>query len=121
MSGDGPEAPGAGDEPGPFLDRMVELRVFGRKPVAGVAPYSTDDPASELVIAHLNRPPLRWMAVREDGGWLFAWREPSATPDGESTVAGYVRLVSAKGQTRAHAVCLAALKLCASRRSTRER
>ncbi len=98
---------------------MVELRIFGRKPVADVPPYSTEDAAADRVIARLNRPPLRWMAVREPDGWLFAWREPGAS-DPESTASGYVRLVTARGDSRPLAICRAALKLDASQRSRKK-
>jgi len=106
-------------EAGAFLDRLVELKVFGRKPVADIPPYSTDDAAAERVIARLNRPPLRWMAIREQNGWTFSWREPGA-PDAESTATRYVRLISATGATRPLAICRAALKLTAARSSRAE-
>jgi hypothetical protein len=99
---------------GPFLDRLVELKVFGRKPVGEVPPYSTDDGAAELVIARLNRPPLRWMAIRDEKGWTCSWRSPGPG-DGDSTATRYVRLVSASGETRPLAICRAALKLAGSR------
>ncbi|HEY6146326.1 MAG TPA: hypothetical protein VIZ69_01455 [Thermoanaerobaculia bacterium] len=101
---------------GTFLDRLVELKVFGRKPVADVPCYSTDDAAAERVIARLNRPPLRWMAIKEQNGWTFSWRQPGA-PDAESTATRYVRLISATGSTRPLAICRAALKLAATRPS----
>jgi hypothetical protein len=101
---------------GGYLDRMIELKVFGRKPVADVPPYSTDDAAAERVIAQLNRPPLRWMAIREDDGWTFSWREPGV-PDPDATATKYVRLISARGSTRPLAICRAALKLVATRES----
>jgi hypothetical protein len=101
-------------EAGSFLDRLIELKVFGRKPVADVPPYSTDDGAAERVIARLNRPPLRWVAIREENGWTFSWREPGA-PDADSTATRYVRLISATGSTRPLAICRAALKLAATR------
>jgi hypothetical protein len=98
-------------EPGPYLDRLIELKVFGRKPVAEAPRYSTDDAAAERVLAHLNRPPLRWMAIRDDGSWTVAWREPSEAGDPDSTKTRYVRLVAASGSTRPLAICRAALKL----------
>lgn len=101
-------------EPGPYLDRMIELKVFGRKPVAEAPPYSTDDGAAERVIAELNRPPLRWVAVREENGWTFSWRQPSETSDPDSTATRYLRLISASAPTRALAICRAALKLVAT-------
>jgi hypothetical protein len=101
-------------EAGAFLDRLIELKIFGRKPVADVPPYSTDDGAAERVIARLNRPPLRWVAIREENGWTFSWREPGA-PDADSTATRYVRLISATGSTRPLAICRAALKLAATR------
>ena len=94
---------------GAFLDRLIELKVFGRKPVA----------AAERVIARVNRPPLRWMAIREQNGWTFSWREPGA-PDAESTATRYVRLISATGETRPLAICRAALKLTATRETRAE-
>jgi hypothetical protein len=99
--------PGApGDlEAGPYLDRMIELRLFGRKPVGAAPSYSTDDAAAERLLAHLNRPPLRWMAIREDDGWTFAFRQLSDTADPDSTATRYVRLVSAKAPTRPLAIC----------------
>ena len=104
-------------EPGPYLDRLIELKVFGRKPVAEAPSYSTDDAAAERVLAHLNRPPLRWIAIREDGSWTVAWREPSERADADSTATRYVRLVAASGSTRPLAICRAALKLVAVRES----
>jgi hypothetical protein len=101
-------------EAGPYLDRMIELRVFGRKPVGSPPSYSTDDAAAERLLAHLNRPPLRWMAIREDDGWTFAFRQPSEVSDLDSTATRYVRLVSAKAPTRPLAICRAALKLIAA-------
>ncbi len=103
-------------EPGPYLDRLIELKVFGRKPVTDPPSYSTDDAAAERVIAHLNRPPLRWMAIREENAWTFSWRQPSDSPDPDTTVTRYVRLISASAPTRPLAICRAALKLIASRR-----
>jgi hypothetical protein len=101
-------------EAGPFLDRLIELKVFGRKPVADVPAYSTDDAAAERVIARLNRPPLRWIAIKEENGWTFSWREPGI-PDADATASRYVRLISATGSTRPLAICRAALKLAATR------
>ncbi|MDQ6891553.1 MAG: hypothetical protein M3167_02615 [Acidobacteriota bacterium] len=101
-------------EAGGFLDRLIELKVFGRKPVADVPAYSTDDAAAERVIARLNRPPLRWVAIREQDGWTFSWREPGAA-DPDATATKYVRLISATGSTRPLAICRAALRLAATR------
>ena len=104
-------------EPGPgaYLDRLIELRVFGRKPYATVPAYSADDTASELVIARLNRPPLRWMSLKDGDQWTFHWRAPvSDDSSGESTAARYSRIVSASGPTRPLAICRAALKLIQS-------
>jgi len=110
-------APGAESEPdaGPYLDRLVELRVFGRKPISAVPAYSTDENAADLVIARLNWPPLRWMSLKDGDAWTFHWRTPIA--DGaadDSTAARYARLVSASAPTRPLAVCRAALKLVRS-------
>jgi hypothetical protein len=105
---------GADSEPeaGPYLDRLVELRVFGRKPISSVPAYSTDENAADLVIARLNRPPLRWMSLKDGDAWTFHWRAPIGVEEpGESTAARYARLVSATGATRPLAVCRAALKL----------
>jgi hypothetical protein len=102
-------------EASPYLDRLIELKVFGQKPVAEPPRYSTDDGAAERVLAHLNRPPLRWMAIREADGWTVAWREPSPSEDPESTATRYIRLVSASAPTRPLAICRAALKLVAVR------
>ena len=99
---------------GPYLDRLIELKVFGRKPVTEAPCYSTDDAAAESVIARLNRPPLRWMAIREKDGWTFSWRQPSANPDLETTATRYIRLISASAPTRPLAICRAALKLLAA-------
>jgi hypothetical protein len=99
-------------EAGAYLDRLIELRVFGRKPISSVPAYSTDETAADLVIARLNRPPLRWMSLQEGDSWTFHWRSP--VPGGiadDSTAARYARLVSGTGRTRALAVCRAALKL----------
>ncbi len=106
--------PGADSEPeaGSYMDRLIELRVFGRKPISIVPAYSTDENASELVIARLNRPPLRWMSLKEGDAWTFHWRSPAVgDPADESTAARYARLVSATAPTRPLAICRAALKL----------
>ena len=106
--------PGAESEPeaGPYLDRLVELRVFGRKPISEVPSYSTDESAADLVVARLNRPPLRWMSLKDGDAWTFHWRTPIAeSAADDSTAARYARLVSASAQTRPLAVCRAALKL----------
>ena len=107
----------SGPEPdaGAYLDRLIELRVFGRKPFTTVPAYSADDTAAELVIARLNRPPLRWMSLKEGDAWTFHWRAPvSGDSTGESTAARYARIVSASGATRPLAICRAALKLIQS-------
>lgn len=101
---------------GPFLDRMIELKVFGQKPMSEAPHYSTDDAAAERVLARLNRPPLRWVAIRENDGWTVAWRQPSEHADADSTATRYVRLVSASAPTRPLAICRAALKLVAATR-----
>ena len=109
--------PGAESEPeaGPYLDRLVELRVFGRKPISLVPAYSTDENAAELVIARLNRPPLRWMSLKDGDAWTFHWRRPVAgNLEDESTAARYAKLVSASASTRPLAICRAALKLVAA-------
>jgi hypothetical protein len=91
-------------EAGPVLDRLIELRVFGRKPFGNVPPYSTDDQAAERVASHLTRPPLRLMALKAGDGFICGWLSPS--------VAGtYVRLVSAAASSRALAICRAALAM----------
>lgn len=99
-------------EAGPALDRMIELRVFGRKPFSDVPPYSTSDSAADVVVRTLNRPPRRWMCLQTGKDWTFHWREPAGEPDPDSsTVSRYVNLVSVTAPTRALAICLAALKL----------
>ncbi len=106
--------PGAESEPeaGPYLDRLVELRVFGRKPISVVPAYSTDESAAELVIARLNRPPLRWMSLRDGDAWTFHWRSPAVgVLADDSTAARYAKLVSSSAPTRPLAICRAALKL----------
>jgi hypothetical protein len=98
---------------GPILDRLIELRVFGRKPLGDVPPYSTDDSAADLVIARLAQPPIRFMCLPSQDGWTFHWRKPSAAKGqpARKLSARYVRLVSAAAPTRPLAVCRAALKL----------
>lgn len=98
-------------EAGPYIDRLIELQVFGQKPASDPPAYSTDDTMAERVLAHLNRPPLRWMAIREEAGWTVAWRQPSEADDADSTATRYLRLVSASAPTRALAICRSALKL----------
>jgi hypothetical protein len=91
-------------EAGPMLDRMIELRVFGRKPFGSVPPYSTDELACEHVAQHLTQPPLRLMALKAGDGYICGWLAPS--------VAGsYVRLVSAAASSRPLAICRAALAM----------
>ena len=97
-------------EAGPRLDRLIELRVFGRKPISDVPPYSTSDDAAELVIARLARPPLRWMSLKDGEQWMFHWRIPVAA-DPEATASRYEKLASATAATRPLAICRAALTL----------
>lgn len=107
----------AGEEPeaGPYLDRLIELRVFGRKPTAQVPPYSTDEGAAELVIVRLHRPPLRWMSLQDGDDWTFHWRKPFGVSNaGETRASRYVQMVTAKATTRPLAICRAALKLLGS-------
>lgn len=98
-------------EAGPVLDRLIELRVFGRKPIADVPPYSTSDSAADVVIRCLARAPWRWMCVQSGKDWTFHWRRPleSADPD-SSTISRYVNLITVSAPTRPLAICLAALK-----------
>lgn len=98
-------------EPGPILDRLIELRVFGRKPITDVPPYSTSDSAADAVVRMLARPPWRWMCVQTGSDWTFHWRKPLENPDPESsTVSRYVNLITVTAPTRPLAICLAALK-----------
>ena len=99
-------------EPGATLDRLIELRVFGRKPVTDVPPYSTSDSAADTVIRVLARPPLRWMCLQSGREWTFHWRRPMANPDPDSsTISRYVTLITVTAPTRPLAICRAALKL----------
>src|SRR5512147_68458 len=99
-------------EAGPVLDRLIELRVFGRKPIADVPPYSTSDSAADVVIRALARPPWRWMCVERGKEWTFHWRRPLENPDpNDSTVSRYVNLITVTAPTRPLAICLAALKM----------
>ena len=105
---------GADSEPeaGSYLDRLIELRVFGRKPFSTVPAYSTNEDAAELVIARLNRPPLRWISLKDGDAWTFHWRSPTSDDVSEdSTATRYARLVSSQAPTRPLAICRAALKL----------
>ena len=97
-------------EAGPQLDRVIELRVFGRKPVAEVPPYSTSEEVAERVIARLARPPLRWISLKEGEQWTFHWRAPSS-PDPEITMSRYRKIASASAATRPLAICRASLEL----------
>lgn len=98
---------------GPQLDRIIELRVFGRKPVADVPPYSTDDEVAERVIARLARPPLRWISLKEGDQWTFHWRAPSIgmASLGDTTAGRYQKVASASAPTRPLAICRASLEL----------
>ena len=88
-------------EAGLYLDRMIELRVFGRKPVVEVPPYSTDEAAAELVIARLNKPPLRWMSLKDGDQWTFHWRKPvAAARGGESAGRRYTKMITATAPTK---------------------
>jgi hypothetical protein len=98
-------------EPGPVLDRLIELRVFGRKPVSDVPPYSTNDSAADTVIRALAQPPRRWMCVQTGREWTFHWRRPFTEGDPDSTATRYVNLITVAAPTRPLAICLAALKL----------
>lgn len=99
-------------EAGAYLDRLIELLVFGRKPFAEVPPYSTNEETAKLVVARLHRPPLRPMMTRNAEGWSFDWRQPDSSSALEDTTGSrYVRLVSASGATPPLAICRAALKL----------
>lgn len=98
-------------EEGPVLDRLIELRVFGRKPVSDVPPYSTNDSAADMVVRALARPPWRWMCLQTGREWTFHWRQPHAGPDlDDSTVSRYVTLITITAPTRPLAICRAALK-----------
>ena len=98
-------------EAGPVLDRLIELRVFGRKPIADVPPYSTSDSAADVVVRCLARPPWRWMCVQNGKDWTFHWRRPHERADMDSsTVSRYVNLITVSAPTRPLAICLAALK-----------
>ena len=95
-----------------MLDRLIELRVFGRKPVADVPPYSTSDSAADVVVRALARPPWRWMCLQSGRDWTFHWRRPREGPNSEdSTVTRYVNLITVTAPTRPLAICRAALKL----------
>lgn len=99
-------------EEGPALDRLIELRVFGRKPVSDVPPYSTSDSAADMVVRVLARPPWRWMCLQSGRDWTFHWRRPNESPNpDESTVTRYVNLITVTAPTRPLAICRAALKL----------
>jgi hypothetical protein len=99
-------------EAGAYLDRLIELLVFGRKPFADVPPYSTNEEAAKLVVARLHRPPLRPLMVRNADGWSFDWRQPDPNSGLEDTTGSrYVRLVSASAASPSLAICRAALKL----------
>jgi hypothetical protein len=107
-----PPRSSAEPEAGPYLDRLIELLVFGRKPMGDVPPYSTSEEIAKLVVAKLHRPPLRPLMVANSDGWSFDWRQPD--PDSaleDTTGSRYVRLVSASGATPPLAICRAALKL----------
>jgi hypothetical protein len=92
------------------LDRVIELRVFGRKPVADVPPYSTSDEVAERVIARLARPPLRWISLKEGEQWTFHWRAPW-TDDPDGSTSRYKKVASATAPTRPLAICRASLEL----------
>ena len=99
-------------EPGAILDRLIELRVFGRKPVTDVPPYSTSDSAADMVVRALARPPWRWMCLQSGRDWTFHWRQPTANADlDSSTISRYVTLITVTAPTRPLAICRAALKL----------
>jgi hypothetical protein len=99
-------------EAGAYLDRLIELLVFGRKPFGEVPPYSTNEDAAKLVVAKLHRPPLRPLMIRNVDGWSFDWRQPDPNAGADDTTnSRYVRLVSASGATPPMAICRAALKL----------
>jgi hypothetical protein len=107
-----PPRSSADPEAGPYLDRLIELLVFGRKPLGEVPPYSTSEDVAKLVVAKLHRPPLRPLMVPTADGWSFDWRQPDPTSALEDTTGSrYVRLVSASGATPSLAICRAALKL----------
>jgi hypothetical protein len=98
-------------EEGPVLDRLIELRVFGRKPVSDVPPYSTNDSAADMVVRALARPPWRWMCLQSGREWTFHWRQPHAGQDLDAaTVSRYVNLITITAPTRPLAICRAALK-----------
>ncbi|MFN2386332.1 MAG: hypothetical protein ABR576_08620 [Thermoanaerobaculia bacterium] len=107
-----PARTSAEPEAGAYLDRLIELLVFGRKPFADVPPYSTNEEAAKLVVAKLHRPPLRPLMVRNAEGWSFDWRQPDPSSALEDTAGSrYVRLVSASAASPSLAICRAALKL----------
>jgi hypothetical protein len=103
--------PPVSHEEGPVLDRLIELRVFGRKPVSDVPPYSTSDSAADVVVRTLARPPWRWMCLQTGRDWTFHWRRPHDGPNlDDSTVTRYVNLITVTAPTRPLAICRAALK-----------
>jgi hypothetical protein len=107
-----PARTSAEPEAGAYLDRLIELLVFGRKPFAEVPPYSTNEEAAKLVVAKLHRPPLRPLMVRNAEGWSFDWRQPDPSSALEDTTGSrYVKLVSASAASPSLAICRAALKL----------
>jgi len=99
-------------EAGPYLDRLIELRVFKRKPLSDAPRYSTEEEAAELVIARLNKPPLRWMSLKDGDQWTFHWRKLiPAPPGGGKSTTRYLKMVTATAPTRPLAICRAAIKL----------
>src|SRR6476620_2404364 len=97
-------------EEGPALDRLIELRVFGRKPVTDVPPYSTSDSAADMVVRALARPPWRWMCLQTGRDWTFHGRQPMANTDlDSSTISRDVTLITVTAPTRPLAICRAAL------------
>lgn len=96
---------------GPELDTLLHSKVFGEGQTDSVPPFSSRD-WTALALAELvsNRRGWKYQLVEHGGGWSAIWFEPHV---GRGSISA---LVSARGPTRALALCRALLKAARSPR-----
>src|SRR5262249_37329144 len=93
------------------LDAQLHNRIFGEHSGGSVPPFSTRD-WTALALAELvsDRKGWKYQLVEQGGGWTAIWYEPH---HGRGAISA---LVSARGPTRALALCRALLKAVRSPR-----
>jgi hypothetical protein len=96
-------------EPGPELDREIELRVFGHRSTRPAPPFSTEDWNAQALAELVSRQTGWWFDVCErEGRWSAMWIEP---PVGAAVKPRRIlSLITATADTRAAAICRALLR-----------